>query len=104
MSRIWRRSLSTAAAAPAIEMMTSSTSGRGFFARRRLRAGERILTERPIVADSLEHLAKTVLATPALRKGLHMPMVDRFAVRENPPAGCSRDEWSRVMAQAASNG
>ena len=102
MSSIWRRSLSTAA--PAVEMMTSSMSGRGFFACRRLRAGERILTERPIVAESLEHLAKTVLGTPALRKGLHMPMVDRFAARESPPAGCSRDEWSRVMAQAASNG
>ena len=89
---------------PAVEMMTSSSTGRGFFARRRLRAGERILTEAPIVADSLGSLARTVLATPSLRKGLHVPMVNRVRALDDPPAGYSRDDWSRAWAQAASNG
>ena len=43
--------------AAAMEMLTSSTAGRGFFATRHIRAGERILTEAPIVSDNLTQLA-----------------------------------------------
>jgi len=59
----WRREAASFASAPgdhdaaAMEMLTSSTAGRGFFATRHIRAGERILTEAPIVSDNLAQLA-----------------------------------------------
>ena len=85
-----------------LQIVTSSTSGRGFVATRRIRAGEHVLSESPIVSDSIEELAQVVLDTPALRDGLHMPA--RFPMREHPSSNCSQQQWSRAMAQATSNG
>ena len=88
-----------------IQMFTSLTMGRGFVATRRLRAGERILCEEPIVAHSLADLAQRILNTPHLRVGLHMPA--HVPVRDDGPTNIKQDhqdEWSRAMAQAQSNG
>ena len=76
--------------------------GRGFVATRRLRAGERILCEEPIVAHSLADLTQRILNTPHLRVGLHMP--SHVPVRDDGPTNIKQDEWSRAMAQAQSNG
>jgi len=85
----------------AVQMLTSSVVGRGWFATRRLRAGERVFAEAPIVASDLDQLARTVLDTPALREGLHMPA--SFPVRDNAPPTCSPEEWSKAMAQAGAD-
>lgn len=91
-----------AACSGGIEMLATSAAGRGYFATRRLRVGERILAEAPVVSDDLVRLAEVILNTPRLRHGLHMPA--RFHARENPPPGCSQEDWSRACAQAMSNG
>ena len=85
-----------------IQMFTSLTMGRGFVATRRLRAGERILCEDPIVAHSLADLTQRILNTPHLRVGLHMPA--HIPVRDDAPTNIKQDEWSRAMAQAQCNG
>ena len=85
-----------------IEMLASTPAGRGYFATRRLRVGERILHEAPIVSDDLARLAEVIWNTPKLRDGLHMP--SRFPAQENPPQGCSHEDWSKACAQAMSNG
>ena len=82
----------------AVQMLTSSVVGRGWFATRRLRAGERVFAEAPIVASDLAELARRVLDTPALREGLHTPA--GFPVRDHAPPTCSQEEWSKAMAQA----
>jgi hypothetical protein len=106
----WRRTdaaaLSSGAPPPeaAIRMLADSGggAGRGWFATRRLRAGERILAEAPIVADSLGGLARHVLGSASLRNGLHLP--SQFPPQPDQPQGCSPEAWSRAMAQATSNG
>ena len=107
----WRRTdaaarLTSGAPPPeaAIQMLADSGggAGRGWFATRRLRAGERILAEAPIVADSLGGLARHVLGSASLRNGLPLP--SQFPPQPDPPQGCSPEAWSRAMAQATSNG
>ena len=87
--------------AQAVQMLTSSVVGRGWFATRRLRAGELVFAEAPIVASDLAQLARTVLDTPPLREGLHTPA--DFPVRNNAPPTCSPEEWSKAMAQAGAD-
>ena len=84
----------------AVQVLTSSEVGRGWFATRRLQAGERVFAEIPIVSKDLTELAQKVLDTPALREGLHTPA--GFPMRDNNPPTCSQNAWSKAMAQAGS--
>ena len=84
----------------AVQVLTSSEVGRGWFATRRLQAGERVFVEMPIVSKDLTELAQKVLDTPALREGLHAPA--GFPMRANNPPTCPQQAWSKAMAQAGS--
>ncbi len=101
----WRRVFTLSARgmssdAQAVQMLMSSKVGRGWFATRRLQAGERVFAEMPIVSKDLTELAQKVLDTPALREGLHAPA--DFPMRDNNPPTSSQQAWSKAMAQAGS--
>lgn len=79
--------------------------GRGYFARKQIRAGQLVLLEERIEAESLGALAKKIVSTPDLSELLYAH--EDYSVHQAPDdleVEISDVIWSRAFVQAALNG